>query len=255
MTMPYTTEHGDAARIATEAGQALLDLRKQLEVDDVDLAALRAQGDRSSNDRILRALAATYPLDPILSEESKDDPARLGSERVWIVDPLDGTREFGELGRDDWAVHVALVVAGVPVAAAVAMPARSLTLGTASPPALPPRSPGPVRIAVSRTRPPAMALALAERLGAVLVPMGSAGVKTMSIALGEADVYVHAGGQYEWDSAAPIGVAAAAGLHVSRIDGSPIRYNQPNPWLPDQLVCRPELAADVLAAIRSVEGT
>jgi 3'(2'), 5'-bisphosphate nucleotidase len=248
--MPYIGENRDAARIATDAGLALLELRKQLDVAGVDLTALQAQGDRSSNELILRALKAAYPADPILSEESKDDPARLASERVWIVDPLDGTREFGEAGRTDWAVHVALAVGGVPIVAAVALPARSLTLGTEAPPSLPPRSPGPLRIAVSRTRPPAMALALAERLGATLVPMGSAGVKTISVALGETDVYVHAGGQYEWDSAAPIGVAAAAGLHVSRIDGSPLRYNQPNPWLPDQLVCRPELAAEVLEAIR-----
>src|SRR5712692_674135 len=243
--MPYTSEHADAARIATVAGQALLELRRQLDVEGVDVTTLRAQGDRSSHDLLLRALDEAYPGDPVLSEEGQDNPARLGSRRVWIVDPLDGTREFGEAGRTDWAVHVAFVVDGVPVAAAVALPARSLTLGTSPAPLIPARTGGPVRLAVSRSRPPAMALDLAKRLNAELTPMGSAGAKTMAIVLGEADVYVHAGGQYEWDSAAPIGVAAAAGLHVSRVDGSPLRYNQPNPWLPDQVVCRPELAANV----------
>jgi 3'(2'), 5'-bisphosphate nucleotidase len=252
--MSSSTEHAEAARIATAAGSLLLELRRQLDQPDVDLKALRDAGDRRSNDRILGELAAAFPRDPVLSEESKDNPARLGSRRVWIVDPLDGTREFGEAGRSDWAVHVALAVDGWPVAAAVALPGRDLTLSTGAPPPVPAAHPGPPRLVVSRTRPPALALELAERLGAELVPMGSAGAKTMAILLGEADAYVHAGGQYEWDSAAPIGVAAAAGLHVSRIDGSPIVYNQPNPWLPDQLVCRPELSDRILQAIAVITG-
>lgn len=243
------SEHQDAAHVATEAGRALLALRCALDEEACDTTALRDRGDRSSHDLIVKALAELYPQDPILSEEAKDHPARLDSRRVWIIDPLDGTREFGEAGRTDWAVHVALIVDGVPVAAAVALPARDLTLNTATPPQVPARPEGPPRIVVSRTRPPALALELAERLHGELVAMGSAGAKTMAVVLGDADIYVHAGGQYEWDSAAPVGVAAAAGLHVSRIDGTPLRYNQANPWLPDQLICRPELAPTVLDAI------
>jgi 3'(2'), 5'-bisphosphate nucleotidase len=190
-----------------------------------------------------------HPGDAVLSEEGADDRARLDAERVWIVDPLDGTREFGEPPRTDWAVHVALVIAGDPVAGAVALPARKVVLSTAAPPTL--AGPGPtVRLAVSRTRPPAAAALLADALGAELVPMGSAGAKAMAVVLGEADVYAHSGGQYEWDSAAPVAVARAAGLHCSRLDGAPLVYNQPDSWLPDLLICRPELAERVIAALR-----
>ena len=168
--------------------------------------------------------------------------------RVWIVDPLDGTREFGEPPRTDWAVHVALVIGGEPVAGAVALPARGLVLSTASPPRLPPGVERP-RVVVSRTRPPASAQQLVNALDAELVPMGSAGAKAMAVVLGDADIYAHSGGQYEWDSAAPVAVAASAGLHVSRLDGSPLRYNQRDAWLPDLLICRPELAQPVLAAL------
>ena len=224
-------------------------LRRSIQGDGSNVQLVRAAGDRGAHELIVQALAVAYPQDPILSEEGLDNRARLGSRRVWIVDPLDGTREFGEVERTDWAVHVALIVDGVPVAGAVALPARYLTLSTASAPQLPPRAPGPPRIVVSRSRPPAVALALAARLRAELVPMGSAGAKTMAVVLGEADLYIHAGGQYEWDSAAPVAVAAAAGLHVSRIDGTALRYNQANPWLPDQLICRQELAAEVLDAL------
>jgi 3'(2'), 5'-bisphosphate nucleotidase len=245
-------EHGDAARIAAEAGQALLELRRELADGTIDAPTARNRGDRSSHDLILQRLAESYPNDPVLSEEGKDNPARLGSRRVWIIDPLDGTREFGELDRSDWAVHVALAIDGVPVAGAVALPAQNRTLSTLEPPVVPARSAGPLRILVSRTRPPQLSVDLAQRLQAELVPMGSAGAKTMAVVLGDAEIYVHAGGQYEWDSAAPIGVAAAAGLHVSRIDGTPLRYNQENPWLPDQLVCRPEVATEVLRAIQAI---
>ena len=231
----------------------MLALRQKLD-PLVDSKPLRDEGDRLSHDLLLAALAAAYPADPILSEEGKDNLARLNSRRVWIVDPLDGTREFGEAGRTDWAVHIAFVVDGFPAAAAVALPARDLILGTQPPPIVATATGGPLKIAVSRTRPPALALDLARELEAELAPMGSAGVKTMAVLSGEADIYVHAGGQWEWDSAAPIGVAAAAGLHVSRIDGSPIRYNQPNPWLPDQLVCRPELAERVLAILKTLSS-
>jgi 3'(2'), 5'-bisphosphate nucleotidase len=245
-----TSEHRAAAHIATAAGDALLSLRRSLQSDGGNVQAVRAAGDRGAHELIVQALAAAYPQDPILSEEGVDNRARLGSRRVWIVDPLDGTREFGEVERTDWAVHVALIIAGVPVAGAVALPARHLTLCTAPAPQLSPRVPGALRIVVSRSRPPDVARTLAARLQAELVPMGSAGAKTMAVVLGAADVYVHAGGQYEWDSAAPVAVAAAAGLHVSRLDGTALRYNQANPWLPDQLICRQELAAEVLDALR-----
>ena len=248
--MTTVPEHGAAARIATAAGEALVALRRSMQGDGDNVQAVRAAGDRTAHGLIVQALAAAYPQDPILSEEGLDNRARLGSRRVWIVDPLDGTREFGEVERTDWAVHVALIVDGVPVAGAVALPARHLTLSTAPAPQLPPRAPGPPRIVVSRSRPPAVALALAARLRAELVPMGSAGAKTMAVVLGEADLYIHAGGQYEWDSAAPVAVATAAGLHVSRIDGTALRYNQADPWLPDQLICRRELAVEVLDALR-----
>ena len=182
----------------------------------------------------------------MLSEEGADDPVRLRSERVWIVDPLDGTREFSELGRHDWAVHVALWQSGELVAGAVALPAQGVTLATPGI-APPPAHQGPPRIVVSRTRPPAIALQVRDRLGGTLVEMGSAGAKVAAVIQGLADVYVHAGGQYEWDSAAPVAVARAAGLHTSRIDGSALQYNRPDPLLPDLVVCRPELADAVLS--------
>jgi 3'(2'), 5'-bisphosphate nucleotidase len=249
VTTPH--DHRNAIEIASASGAALLELRRT-EASALDSRELCARGDRQSHDLITRRLAEAYPDDPILSEEGKDDPARLGGRRVWIVDPLDGTREFGEAGRTDWAVHVALIVDQAPVVGAVALPALGITYGTLNPPSPEAVSSGRPRIVVSRTRPPALALELAWRLDAELVEMGSAGAKTMAIIRGEADIYVHAAGQYEWDSAAPVAVAAAAGLHVSRLDSSPLRYNQPNPWLPDQLVCRPELAERVLGILRSV---
>jgi 3'(2'), 5'-bisphosphate nucleotidase len=175
---------------------------------------------------------------------------RLSAQRVWIVDPLDGTREFSELGRDDWAVHVALWESGELVAGAVALPAQGVTLATPDV-AAPPAAPATPRIVVSRTRPPAVALAVRDALDGILVEMGSAGAKVASVVQGLADVYVHAGGQYEWDSAAPVAVARAAGLHTSRIDGSPLVYNQTDVLLPDLIVCRAELADAVLAVTTS----
>jgi 3'(2'), 5'-bisphosphate nucleotidase len=197
----------------------------------------------------MEALACERPDDAVLSEEGADNPVRLRSKRVWIVDPLDGTREFSELGRDDWAVHVALWQEGELVGGAVALPAQGMTLATPDVAAPPPPPPVP-RIVVSRTRPPAIALAVRDALDGVLVEMGSAGAKVASVVQGRADVYVHAGGQYEWDSAAPVAVARAAGLHTSRIDGSALAYNQPDTLLPDLVVCRPELAEAVLAVTR-----
>jgi 3'(2'), 5'-bisphosphate nucleotidase len=203
----------------------------------------------------VEALAAARPDDPVLSEEGKLDTARLDSSRVWIVDPLDGTREFGEPGRIDWAVHVALTVDGEPVAGAVALPACGLTLATdPAPPAPASRARRP-RMAVSRTRAPQLCYEVAKRIDAEVVPMGSAGAKTMAVVRGEVDVYLHAGGQYEWDSAAPVAVAVACGLHTSRLDGTPLRYNNPDPWLPDLLVCRPELADEVLTAVEDAGGS
>ncbi|KMO81311.1 3'(2'),5'-bisphosphate nucleotidase CysQ [Mycolicibacterium obuense] len=238
------SDHEVAARLATEAGALLLDVRA--EFADADASERKAAGDKRSHDFLMEALAAVRPDDAVLSEEGIDDPVRLSAERVWIVDPLDGTREFSEAGRSDWAVHVALWQAGELVAGAVALPAQGVTLATPTVPA-PPAQPGAPRIVVSRTRPPAIALEVKDALEGTLVEMGSAGAKVASVVQGVSDVYVHAGGQYEWDSAAPVAVARAAGLHTSRIDGSPLIYNQRDSKLPDLIVCRPELADAVLA--------
>jgi 3'(2'), 5'-bisphosphate nucleotidase len=237
-------DHQLAARVARDAGQLLLEIR----TTSSDPAELRAAGDAQANVLILEALNAARPDDPILSEESADSAARLGSSRVWIVDPLDGTREFGEGDREDWAVHVALVIDGVAEIGAVALPAMDLVLSTSPPPDLAPPTGGAPRLVVSRTRPPAITDRIQAALDAEREPMGSAGAKAMAIILGAANVYAHAGGQYQWDSAAPVAVARAAGLHTSRLDGSPLRYNEPDPSLPDLLICRPELADAVLAA-------
>ncbi|MBN2624328.1 MAG: 3'(2'),5'-bisphosphate nucleotidase CysQ [Acidimicrobiales bacterium] len=252
--MPETTseDHSLAAQLATEAGRLLVELRARLVADDphLDPKALGREGDRRAHDLLVARLAAARPGDAVLSEEGLADEARLTAGRVWIVDPLDGTREFGEVPRTDWAVHVALVVGGEAVAGAVALPGRDLTLATNTPPPTPPAWAGPPRIVVSRSRPPAEAARVADALGGELVPLGSAGAKAMAVVLGDADVYAHSGGQYEWDSAAPVAVARAAGLHVSRLDGSPLVYNRPDPYLPDLLVCRAELADAVIAAAR-----
>jgi 3'(2'), 5'-bisphosphate nucleotidase len=243
-------DHRDAAAIATEAGQLLVALRATMQAAGADPTDVKAEGDRRSHDFIVAALAELHPDDAVLSEEGADDAARLEASRVWIVDPLDGTREFGEEGRTDWAVHVALAIDGQIEAAAVALPARALTLNASPAATVAPPYGGPPRLVVSRTRPPAIAQLLADRLGGELVELGSAGAKAMAVLLGDVDVYAHSGGQYEWDSAAPVGVAAAAGLHVSRLDGSPLEYNRPEPYLPDLLICRPELRDAVLAITR-----
>jgi 3'(2'), 5'-bisphosphate nucleotidase len=244
--------HGDAglARLlAQAAGEVLLGVR------DGGLTGreLAAAGDAGAQAVLARLLAEWAPGDAVLSEEAADDAARLAADRVWIVDPLDGTREFSEPGRTDWAVHVALWVAGELVAGAVALPAQGVCFGTDAAPVPPARASSakgraaPLRLAVSRSRPPEFVTELATRLGAELVPMGSAGVKCASVWRGETDAYVHAGGQFEWDSAAPVAVARAAGLHTSRCDGSALIYNRPDPRLPDLVVCRPEAAAEILA--------
>lgn len=230
-----------AERLATEAGRILLDLRLR---GDLEGKALGQAGDEAANAMLCRELRGARPDDAILSEEEKDSAARLSNRRVWIVDPLDGTREYGE-GRTDWAVHVALAIDGVATVGAVALPGLGMTLTSRAP--LPPAPANlPPRMLVSRTRPAAEAIHVADRIGAELIPMGSAGAKAMAVVLGQADIYLHSGGQYEWDNCAPVAVAAAAGLHVSRADGSPLRYNNADTWLPDLLICRKELTDEVL---------
>jgi 3'(2'), 5'-bisphosphate nucleotidase len=248
--VPAPDDHRLAEELAEEAGKALLLLRDRLTAEGADVATIKREGDASSHTLLMERLTAERPDDPVLSEEARaderNDSRRLRSSRVWIIDPLDGTREYGE-GRSDWAVHVALVEDGFPTAGAVALPAAGLVLSTRQPPQLPP-APNPLRVVVSRTRPPAEAMRIANALGAEVVEMGSAGAKTMSIILGESDVYPHSGGQFEWDSAAPVAVATAAGLHCTRLDGSPLIYNRVDPYLPDLLVCRAEHSAAAIAA-------
>ena len=235
-----------AADLAGQAGSLLLALRHASGLSGKELGK---RGDLDSNTLLLRELAEARPQDAVLSEESVDSPERLTADRVWIIDPLDGTREYGLPGRDDWAVHVALWERGAGItAAAVAQP--SLDAVYADDTVHHERRPRPrLRFLVSDSRPPQFAAPVAAKLDAELAPMGSAGAKAMAVVRGDADAYLHAGGQWEWDSAAPVGVALAAGLHASRIDGSPLAYNQPHPYLPDLLICRPELAADLLHAI------
>lgn len=236
-----------ARRIADQAGELLLRVRV---ADDPEPVGDR--GDRAAQKVIAAALAEHRPDDLILSEEAVDDVARLDAHRVWIIDPLDGTREFAEAGRHDWAVHVALWVDGELASGAVALPAVGTTLDSDTvgpPPPMP--DPDRVRVAVSRTRPPSVVDKLATRMAIERVALGSAGYKVCAVMLGEADAYVHAGGQHEWDSAAPVVVARAAGLHTCRLDGSPLRYNRRDPSLPDLVVCRPELADDLLAALNA----
>ena len=267
---PPVIDAAFARWLADRAGQLLLQVRE--DIGYADGKALKAAGDKAAHDLLRTELARWRPADAVLSEEDDQSrlawsgatnamrPDRLDASRVWVVDPLDGTREFSEEGRTDWAVHVALWTADCSspnclAAGAVAMPAQHRTIATDHPPAYPPlplsaATGGPIRIAASRTRPPAFVTALAEDIGAELVPMGSAGVKIAAVINGDADAYVHAGGQYEWDSAAPVAVASATGLHASRIDGSELKYNQADPKLPDLVVCRKDLAPRLLAALQ-----
>jgi len=230
-----------AARLAESAGRLLIAVRNSGLIGG---KALGKAGDQTANQFLIHAIRDQRPEDGLLSEESKDTPERLEKSRVWIIDPVDGTREYGE-ERTDWAVHVALAVDGVPVLGAVALPGLDLVLRSDRPQPLPPAG-TPLRMVVSRTRPAAEAVAVAEKLGATLVPMGSAGAKAMAVIRGEADIYLHSGGQYEWDSCAPAAVALAHGLHVSRIDGSPLVYNRRDVYMPDLLICRKEHAQPVL---------
>jgi 3'(2'), 5'-bisphosphate nucleotidase len=236
-----------AARAARAASDVLVPLRGAGLVG----RPLGDAGDAAAQQAIIAVLTDERPDDVVFSEEAADDPRRLTADRVWIVDPLDGTREYGDPDRHDWAVHVALWSAGELTAAAVALPALGEVLVTEPAPELAPPSPGPLRLAVSRSRPPVEADAVAAALGARVVPLGSAGYKTLAVVRGEVDAYVHAGGMYQWDSAAPVAVARAAGLTACRLDGALLVYNAPDPWLPDLVVCRPELADPILAALRS----
>jgi 3'(2'), 5'-bisphosphate nucleotidase len=275
--LPALDDHALAADLAERAGHLLLALR----AGGGDPGTLRNAGDRQSHEFLMAELARERPDDAVLSEEGIDDKARLTADRVWIVDPLDGTREFGEPGRSDWAVHVALWSRHAPasqeqwqaagsaaaepgdlVAGAVALPGQNRLLATVAAPA--PGDPRlttggrgaerPLRMAVSRSRASDLVKDVAARIGAELVPLGSAGAKAASVITGENDVYLHSGGFYEWDTAAPVAVARQRGCHVSRIDGSPVRYNQEDPLLPDILVCRPAIAAELLNAIRRTIG-
>ncbi len=243
------TEGELAARLAAAAGRLLMDVRASGLLAG---KALGKAGDQTANAFLCHALRAQRPEDGLLSEELRDTPERLEKARVWIVDPVDGTREYGE-DRSDWAVHVALAVDGVAAVGAVALPGLDLVLRSDRPVALPP-APARPRMVVSRTRPAAEALAVAQALDAELVPMGSAGAKAMAIIRGEADIYLHSGGQYEWDSCAPVAVALAHGLHCSRIDGSPLVYNRPDVALPDLLICRKEHAEQVLGLVNAADA-
>ena len=233
-----------AEALAREAGEILLALQSRRALEG---KALGKAGDEQANSFLMQKLREARPEDAILSEEEADSRSRLSHDRVWIVDPLDGTREYSE-GRSDWAVHVALAIGGVATVGAVALPGLGLNLTSREPLAQLPMS-IPPRMLVSRTRPAAEALSVAETLGATLIPMGSAGAKAMAVVRGEAEIYLHTGGQYEWDNCAPVAVAAAAGFHVSRVDGSPLVYNCANPYLPDLLICRQEWAARVLELV------
>jgi 3'(2'), 5'-bisphosphate nucleotidase len=243
------TDAALAQRLAVEAGQLLVGVREELTARGASPWQIMDTGDIASHRFLLDALRTARPDDAVLSEEGADDPRRATADRVWIIDPLDGTHEFGEHGRHDWAVHIALWERGTLVAGAVSLPALGVVFGTDPAPTRPePTRPRP-RLITSRSRAPYAAVLVADALDCDAVRLGSAGAKAMAVVLGEADIYVHDGGMYQWDSAAPAAVALAAGLHASRIDGSPLVYNQRDAWLPDFLICRPELADRVLDAI------
>jgi 3'(2'), 5'-bisphosphate nucleotidase len=249
--MSEENDHQLAARLATETGHLLLELRARLFEQRLPSWQIKDAGDEMAHQHLMKSLADARPNDAVLSEEGHDNRRRLTADRVWIVDPLDGTKEFAEWGRTDWAVHVALTVSAKPAAGAVALPARQITLSTEPAPPYPALG-DHLRVVTSRSRMPYASVRIAEALGAEVIPLGSAGAKAMAVVLGEADLYAHAGGQYEWDNCAPVAVALAAGLHASRIDGTPIVYNQADVWSPDLLICRPELASIAIDAVRSL---
>lgn len=236
------TDHQLALRVANATGELLMKLRRELLEAGTSSWELEAEGDSQAHDLIIGLLHDARPDDIVLSEEGRDDRRRLEAPRVWIVDPLDGSNEYGSPPRSDWAVHIALVERGQPTAGAVALPALDVSLGTDPPPEHPATVPGPPRVIASRWHPSAAAQVVASGLNGKLLGLGSAGAKAMAVVLGEADVYAHSGGQYEWDNCAPVAVARAAGLHTSRIDGTELVYNSETTYLPDFLICRPELA-------------
>ncbi|MDJ0979560.1 MAG: 3'(2'),5'-bisphosphate nucleotidase CysQ [Erythrobacter sp.] len=250
MSVNRMTDAELAAHLAQIAGRLLVSVR---ESGVFEGKALGKAGDATANEFLCHAIRAARPEDGLLSEEEKDNTARCALSRVWIVDPVDGTREYGEQ-RSDWAVHVGLAVDGVATTGAVALPGLDggTVLRTDQTAPLPDANPKP-RFLVSRTRPAREAVAVCEALGGELVGMGSAGAKAMAVVRGEAEIYLHSGGQYEWDSCAPVAVAQAHGLHCSRIDGSPIRYNNKDTYLPDLLICRPELAEETLELVASLD--
>ena len=238
-----------ASRIASETGSMLVALRNDLVRSSVSYWDLKDEGDWAAHRFIVEALKSSRPEDVILSEEAADDRSRLSAERVWIIDPIDGTNEFAEPPRHDWAIHIALWERGDLVAGSVALPSLGMTFDADPPPVVPTSTRARPVLVTSRTRNPYCAVIVANALGCDVGRLGSAGAKTMAVVMGEADIYVHDGGMYQWDSAAPAAVARAAGLHVSRIDGSPLVYNDTSLWLPDILVCRPELAERALQAL------
>lgn len=243
-------DHQLAVDIARKTGEALLEVRARLVSGGITHFELKDAGDAAAQEIIAAELAAHRPDDAVLSEEAADDRVRLSADRIWIIDPLDGTREYAEPPRSDWAVHIALVHNGEPIAGAVGLPAEDLILSTLDAPVLPASHGGRPRVIVSRTRRPPAAVMLAEKLGAEYMEMGSAGAKAMAVVRGHADIYAHSGGQYEWDNCAPVAVALAAGLHCSRLDGSPMLYNNPDVYLPDLLICRKEYADRCLEILR-----
>jgi 3'(2'), 5'-bisphosphate nucleotidase len=243
--MPNEDDHQLAIRLATEAGHLLVRLRDELAAKGVPEWRVMDAGDLAAHQFLAAALADARPGDKLLSEEGADDRSRLTAERVWIVDPLDGTSEYGE-GRSDWAVHVALVSSGSAIAGAVALPSIGITLGTDPAPVVPPPTRTRPRMVTSRSRITNVTMRIAKALDAEIAPLGSAGAKAMAVVMGEADIYAHAGGQYEWDNCAPAAVALAAGMHASRIDGTPLVFNKPDVWSPDFLICRADLAQTCL---------
>ena len=243
------TDQQLASRVATEAGAMLVELRDELVAEGIHYWDLKDEGDVAGHRYIMSALTAARPDDVILSEEAADNRRRLSAERVWIIDPIDGTNEFAEHPRHDWAIHIALWEAGELTAASVALPTLGITFDASPAAVVPPSTRAKPLLVTSRSRNPYCAVMVANALGCDVARLGSAGAKAMAIVMGEADIYVHDGGMYQWDSAAPSAVAKAAGLHVSRIDGSPLKYNQESLWLPDFLVCRTELAEPALNAL------
>ena len=243
------TDQQLASRVATEAGAMLVELRDELVAEGIHYWDLKDEGDVAGHRYIMSALTAARPDDVILSEEAADNRRRLNAERVWIIDPIDGTNEFAEHPRHDWAIHIALWEAGELTAASVALPTLGVTFDASPAAIVPPSTRARPLLVTSRSRNPYCAVMVANALGCDVARLGSAGAKAMAIVMGEADIYVHDGGMYQWDSAAPSAVAKAAGLHVSRIDGSPLEYNKESLWLPDFLVCRTELAEPALKAL------